>query len=143
MLQESRTWYIGICASCTAASCSNYIFTGQAVALPICLGNLPHCIPLTSIWKSALLWNGTNFFIKRIEFFGFNATELYNAIHWPDIPCSSDKHNPWIPHKQDLWKQCTVASPIAINVTGYKLAYCSYNDTSENNVTRYWTTPLM
>jgi hypothetical protein len=38
---------------------TNYNFTGQAVALPICLGNLPYCLPLMPIWKNALLWNGT------------------------------------------------------------------------------------
>jgi hypothetical protein len=44
---------------------TNYNFTGQAVALPICLGNLPYCLPLTPIWKSALLWNGTQFLDKK------------------------------------------------------------------------------
>jgi hypothetical protein len=35
---------------------TNYNFTRQAVALPICLGDLPYCLPLMPIWKSALLW---------------------------------------------------------------------------------------
>jgi hypothetical protein len=52
---------------------TNYSFTGQAVALPICLGNLPYCLPLMPIWKSALLWNGTQFLDKKLEFFSFNA----------------------------------------------------------------------
>jgi hypothetical protein len=34
---------------------TNYNFTGQAVALPICLGNLSYCLPLMPVWKSALL----------------------------------------------------------------------------------------
>jgi hypothetical protein len=74
---------------------TNYSFTGQAVALPICLGNLPYCLPLMPIWKSALLWNGTQFLEKNLEFLGFNATEPYNATHWPHIPRCHDKCNPW------------------------------------------------
>jgi hypothetical protein len=35
------------------------------------------------------------------------------------------------------------ASPMAINVTSYKLVYWSYNGTSETNITGYWTTPLV
>jgi hypothetical protein len=44
---------------------TNYNFTGQTVGLPICLRNLPYCLPLTPIWKSALLWNGTQFLDKK------------------------------------------------------------------------------
>jgi hypothetical protein len=44
---------------------TNYGFTGQAVALPICLGNVPYCLPLTPIWKSAMLGNVLNFLIKN------------------------------------------------------------------------------
>jgi hypothetical protein len=40
---------------------TNYNFTGQAVALPIDLGNLPYCLPLRPIWKNAVLWNDTQF----------------------------------------------------------------------------------
>jgi hypothetical protein len=32
---------------------------------------------------------------------------------------------------------------MAINVTGYKLVYGSYNGTSETNIMGYWTTPLV
>jgi hypothetical protein len=48
---------------------TNYSFTRKAVALPICLGNLPFCLPLMPIWKSALLWNGTQFLDKKTRFF--------------------------------------------------------------------------
>jgi hypothetical protein len=44
---------------------TKYNFIGQAVALPICLGNLPHYLPLTPMWKSALLWKGTQFLDKK------------------------------------------------------------------------------
>jgi hypothetical protein len=50
---------------------TNYSFIGQAVALPICLRNLPYCLPLTTIWKSALLLNGTSFLIKKTRIFWF------------------------------------------------------------------------
>jgi hypothetical protein len=45
---------------------TNYNFTGQAVALPMWLGNLPYCLPFTPIWKSALLWNGTQFLDEKL-----------------------------------------------------------------------------
>jgi hypothetical protein len=48
---------------------TNYNFTGQAVALPICLGNLLYCLPLMPIWKSAFLWNGTQFLDKKFRIF--------------------------------------------------------------------------
>jgi hypothetical protein len=32
---------------------------------------------------------------------------------------------------------------MAINITGYKLVYWSYNGTSETNIMGYWTTPLV
>jgi hypothetical protein len=73
------------------------------------------------IWKSAPLWNGTQFLDKKLEFFSFNATESYNVTHWPHFPCCHDKHNPWRPHKGTSWEQCIFASPMAINVAGYKL----------------------
>jgi hypothetical protein len=79
---------------------TNYNFTGQAVALPICLGNLPYCLPFMPIWKSVALWNGIQFLDKKLELFGFNATEPYNAIHWPHIPCCLDKRNPWRPIRE-------------------------------------------
>jgi hypothetical protein len=43
---------------------TNYNFIEQAVVLAICLGNLPS-LPLMPIWKSALLWNGTQFLDKK------------------------------------------------------------------------------
>jgi hypothetical protein len=95
------------------------------------------------IWKSALLWNDTQFLDKKLEYFGFNATEPYNATYWPHIPCCHDKCNPWHPHKGASWKQCMYASPMAINVAGYKLVYSSYNGTSETNIMGYWTTSLV
>jgi hypothetical protein len=104
---------------------TNYNFTGQAVALPICLGNLPYFLPLTPIWKSALLWNGAQFLDKKLEVFSFNATESYNATQWPHIPRCHDKCNPWCPHKGASWEQCISASPMPINVTEYKLVYWS------------------
>jgi hypothetical protein len=70
---------------------TNFSFTGHAVDLPICLGNLPYCHLLTPIWKSALMWNGTQFLDKTLEFFNFNATEPYDLTHWPLIPCCHDK----------------------------------------------------
>jgi hypothetical protein len=82
---------------------TNYNFTGQAVALPTCLGNLPYCLLLTPIWKSALLWSGTQFLDKKLEFFSFNATEPYNVTHLPPIPRCPDKCNPWHPHKGASW----------------------------------------
>jgi hypothetical protein len=44
---------------------TNYHFTGQAVGLPICLRNLPYYLPLRPIWKTALLWNGTQFLDEK------------------------------------------------------------------------------
>jgi hypothetical protein len=99
---------------------TNYNFTGQAVTLPMWLGNLPYCLPFTPIWKSALLWNGTQFLDEKLEFFCFNATETCNATHWPHISHCHDKCNPWHPHKGPSLEQCIFASPMAINVTGYK-----------------------
>jgi hypothetical protein len=84
-----------------------------------------------------------SFLIKKLDFFGFNATEPYNATHWPHIPCCHDKRNPWHSDKGASWEQCMFASPMAINVTSYKLVYWSYNGTSETNITGYWTTPLV
>jgi hypothetical protein len=71
----------------------------------------------------------TQFLDKKLKFFGFNSTEPYNATHWPHIPHCHDKRNrnPWRPHKGATWEQCLFAFPIAINVTGYKLGYWSYN----------------
>jgi hypothetical protein len=47
---------------------TNYNFTGQAVALPICLGNLPYCVPLTPIRKSACCGMVLSFLIKKQNF---------------------------------------------------------------------------
>jgi hypothetical protein len=92
------------------------------------------------MWKSALLWNGTQFLDlkkKKLEFFGFNAT------HWPHIPCCHDKCNPWHSHKGASWEQCTFASPMAINGIGDKLVYWTYTGTSDTNIMGYWATPLV
>jgi hypothetical protein len=35
------------------------------------------------------------------------------------------------------------ASPMAVNVAGYKLVYWSYNGTSETNIVGYWTSPVV
>jgi hypothetical protein len=103
---------------------TNYSFTGQAVVLGnilTCLGNLL-VVSLSHLFgKSALLWNGTQFLDKKLEFFYFNAIEPYNATHWPHIPHCLDKHSPWYPHKVALWEQSMFASLKAIYVTGYKL----------------------
>jgi hypothetical protein len=95
------------------------------------------------IWKSALLWNCTQFLDKKLEFFSFNATEPNNATHWPHIPHCHDKRNPWCPHKGASWEQCIFASPMAVTFIGYKLVYWSYNGTSETNIMGYWNTPLL
>jgi hypothetical protein len=79
--------------------------------------------------------------IKKLELFGFNAAEPYNATHWPHIPRCHDKCNPWCPHKGASWEQCVFASPMTVNVAGYKLVYWSHNSTSDTNIIEYWTTP--
>jgi hypothetical protein len=76
---------------------TNYSFTGKAVLLGnilTCLGNLL-VVSLSHLFgKSALLWNGTQFLDKKLEFFGFNAIKPYNATHWLHIPHCLDKHSP-------------------------------------------------
>jgi hypothetical protein len=99
--------------------------------------------PSHTYLESALLWNGTQFIDKKLDFFGFNAIEPYNATHWPHIPCCHDKCNPWCPHNGASWEHCIFASLMAINVAGYKLVYWSYNGNSETNIMGYWTTPLV
>jgi hypothetical protein len=44
---------------------TNYNFTGQAVALPICLGNLPYSLPLTPIGKVLCYGMVLSFLIKN------------------------------------------------------------------------------
>jgi hypothetical protein len=116
---------------------TNYNFTGQAAALLICLGNLPYCLPLKPIWKSALLWNDTQFLDKKLEFSDFSAPEPYNATHWTVMTNAI----PGTPIREPHGNNVYLLLPMAINVTGYKLVYWSYNGTSETNITGYWTTP--
>jgi hypothetical protein len=71
---------------------TNYNFTGQAVALPLCLGNLPYCLPFMLIWKSALLWNGTQFLDKKLEFSALmplNHIMLHIGLTFPTVMTSA------------------------------------------------------
>jgi hypothetical protein len=60
---------------------SSYSFTGQFTLVPLCLGSLQWCFPIAPTWRSALLWNGTHYVDKKLEFLGFSATEQFNATH--------------------------------------------------------------
>jgi hypothetical protein len=89
-------------------------------------GEFASLSPSHAYLEKCSVWNGTQFLDKKLEFFGFNATELSNATHRPHVPCRHDKCNPWHPHKGASWEQCMFASPMAINVTDYKLGYWSH-----------------
>jgi hypothetical protein len=58
---------------------SPFNFTGRSASVPLSLGSLQWCLPTAPTWRSALLWNGTHYVDKKLEFWGFNATEQYNT----------------------------------------------------------------
>jgi hypothetical protein len=65
---------------------SSYNFIEQSTSVPLCSGSLQWCLPTASTWRSALLWNGTHYVDKKLEFLGFNATEQYNATYRSHFP---------------------------------------------------------
>jgi hypothetical protein len=49
---------------------------------------LPHCLPFMPIWKSAVLWNGTLFLDKKLEFLAsmpLNHRTLHIGLTFPTI----------------------------------------------------------
>jgi hypothetical protein len=85
---------------------SSYNFTGQSTLVPLCLGSLQWYLPIAPTWRSTVLWNGTHYVDKKLEFLGFNATEQYNATHWLHFSKCCTKQTQHYPGKGAPWEQC-------------------------------------
>jgi hypothetical protein len=120
---------------------SSYSFTGQFTLVPLCLGSLQWCFPIAPTWRSALLWNGTHYVDKKLEFLGFNATEQYNATHWLHFPKCHTKQTQHHHGKGAAWKQHLFPRSTFFNLSVATVVYWSRNASHETNVTGYWTTP--
>jgi hypothetical protein len=120
---------------------SSYTFTGQSTLVPLCLDSLQWCFPTVPTWRSALLWNGTHYVDKKLEFLGFNATEQYNATHWLHFPKCHTKQTQHHPGKEAPWTQCLFPHSSFFNLSVATVVYWSRNASQETNVTGYWTTP--
>jgi hypothetical protein len=122
---------------------SSYNFTGQSTSVPLCLSSLQWCFPIVPTWRSALLWNGTHYVDKKLEFLDFSATEQYNATHQPHFPKCHAKQTQHHPGKGSPWEQCLLPHSTFFNLSVATVVYWSRHASQETNVSGYWTTPMV